>query len=77
MIVLATDLLITACRIEAAKSGRTIEAPQLVRILNHANDIGKSKDARTEILELGSLSRLEQHVSNELTDMTNGCDLPG
>jgi hypothetical protein len=76
VIVLATDLLIAAWRTEAQK-GSTIEAPELVRILNHANDTGKSQDARTERLELGSLSRLEQYVSNELTDMANGCDLPG
>jgi hypothetical protein len=74
VIVFATDLLIVACRIEANR--RTIEAPLLVRFLNHVNDTGKSQDARTERLELGSLSRLEQYVSNELTDMTNGCDLP-
>ena len=76
MIVLATDLLIVACRIEAAER-RTIEAPEFVRSLNHVNDTGKSQDARTEGLELGSLRRLEQYVSNELTDRTNGCDLPG
>ena len=76
MIVLATDLLIIACRIEAAER-RTIEAPHLVRFLNHVYDTGKSQDARAEILELGSLSRLEQYVSNELMDITNGCDLPG
>lgn len=74
MIVLATDLLIVACRIEAAQSGRTIEAPEFVRSLNHVNDTGQSEDARTEGLELGSLRRLEQYVSNELTDMVNGCD---
>jgi hypothetical protein len=51
VIVLATDLLIVACRIEGAKR-RTIEAPELVRILDHANDTGKSQDARTERLEL-------------------------
>jgi hypothetical protein len=76
VIVLATDLLIAAWRTEAHK-GRTIEAPELVRIPNHVNDTGKSQDARTDRLELGSFSRLEQYVSNELTDMANGCDLPG
>jgi hypothetical protein len=72
VIAFATDLLIVACRIDAAESGSTIEAPGLVRIPNDANDTGKSQEARTERLELGSLSRLEQHVGNELTDMTNG-----
>ena len=72
VIAFAADLLIVACRIDAAESGRTIEAPGLVRILNDANDTGKSQEARTERLELGSLTRLKQYVGNELTDMTNG-----
>jgi hypothetical protein len=76
VIVLATDLLIAAWRTEAGHGG-TIEAPELVRILNHTNDTGKSQEARTERLELGRLSRLEQYVSNELAGMANGCDLPG
>ncbi len=59
MIALATDLLIVASRIDAAESGRTIEAPDLVRIFNDANNTGKSQEARTEGLELGGVSRLE------------------
>jgi len=79
VIAFAADLLIVACRIQAAQSGTTIEAPELVRLPNQANDfndVGKSQEARTERLELGSLRRLEKYVSNELMDTTNICDLP-
>jgi hypothetical protein len=76
VIVFATDLLIVACRIEAGER-RTIEAPEFVRIFDHVNDTGKSEEAGGERLELGGLSRLEQYVSNDLTAMTNGCNLPG
>lgn len=75
MIVFATNLLIAACRIEA-QNRSTIKAPKLVRFLNKANDYIKSQDTRTERVELGSLRRLEQYVSDEITDMTNGYDLP-
>jgi len=75
VIVFATDLLIVAWLTEGQK-GRTIEAPEFVRILNLIDDANHSQDA-TEFLNLGSLSRLEQYVGNELTDMSHGRDLPG
>lgn len=75
MIACATDLLIVALLVEGQKR-RAIEAPELVRILNDTDDSGEPQKAGTERLELGSLGRLEQYVSNEITDMTNGCDLP-
>lgn len=75
MIVFATDLLIAAWLTDGQK-GRTIEAPEFVRILNLIDDANHSQDA-TELLKLGSLSRLKQYVSNVLSDMAHGRDLPG
>ncbi len=76
MIVLATDLLIVARRIDAAPHGRTIKAPKVIPLLYNVDDAAQSQDAGAERLELGSLGRLRQYISSELTEITNGYTLP-
>lgn len=61
VIVLATNWLIVAGGIEAHK-GRTIRAPKFVRILDRVDEEAQSKEV--ERVELGTLMRLKQRISN-------------
>jgi hypothetical protein len=61
---LTTDWLIGTCRILAQK-GRTIRAPKFVRRLDDVDDRAQSQEA--ERVELATLIRLKQCISDELT----------